>query len=151
MVSKIFDILLGVKKTSQITKSTSLDAVDKIVNEINTGKINPIEAYIMLDYLTKVTETSLKTIKPNTLDYIQKEGENSAFGVQLGLVAKKNYAYKEDQEWSEINKKMSLFSDALKAREAFLKTLVNESIEAGQEPQISYTSSISIVPKALNP
>ena len=34
MVGKIFEILAGIKKTSQITKSASVESVDKIVAEI---------------------------------------------------------------------------------------------------------------------
>ena len=150
MVSKIFDILLGIKKTSHITKAVSVETVEKIVNEITTGQINPVEAYVMLDYLKKVTAEALENIKPTTLDYIQKEGENQAFNVQLTLQAKKDYAYEEDKDWTDINKKMSIYKDAQKVRETFLKDLVVKSIEANRETPISYTTSISIIPKPLS-
>lgn len=150
MVSKIFEILLGVKKATNISKATSVEAVDKIVNEVNSGKINPVEAYVMLDYLKKVTEEAMTTIKGTTLDHIQKEGENIAFGVQLNLISKKNYSYEEDKDWSDINKKMSVYKDAMKVRENFLKNLVNEAVDAGKEPVISYTTSISITPKPIS-
>jgi len=150
MVSKIFDILLGIKKTSQITKSASVESVDKIVGEITSGNINPVEAYVMLDYLSKVTAEALKNIKPATLDHIQKEGENIAFGVQLNLAATKDYSYEEDKDWAENQKKMSIWKNAMSVREKFLKDLVNEAIEAGQATPISYTSSIRITPKPLS-
>lgn len=93
MVSKIFEILAGIKKTSRITKAAQLESVEKIVNEVSTGLVNPVEAYVMLDYLKKVTEEAMKEIKASTLTYIQTEGENEAFNVQLGLVSKKDYNY----------------------------------------------------------
>ncbi len=150
MVSKIFTILEGIKKASTISKTASVTAVDKIVNEITNGDINPVEAYVMLDYLSKVTGEALKSIKPNTLDYIQKEGENSAFGVQLQLIERKDYAYEEDKEWSDINRKMSVFKDALKVREKFIKDIVDQSIDAEQKAPISYTKTIFIRPNSIS-
>ena len=76
MVSKIFEILAGIKKTSRITKAAQLESVEKIVNEVETGLVNPVEAYVMLDYLKKVTEEAMKELKASTLTYIQTEGEN---------------------------------------------------------------------------
>jgi hypothetical protein len=149
MVGKIFEILAGIKKTSQITKSASVESVDKIVAEIMSGNINPVEAYVILDYLTKVTAESLKNIKPAALDHIQKEGENIAFGVQLNLAETKDYSYEEDKDWTETNRKMSQFKNALQVREKFLKGLVAEAIEADKPTPISYTTSIRITPKPL--
>ena len=150
MVSKIFEILAGIKKTSHITKAVQLETVEKIVSEVTKGEINPVEAYVMLDYLKKVTDEALKDIKAQTLEYIKSEGENQAFNVALGLIAKKDYAYEEDKDWNDINKKMSIYKDAQGVREKFLKDLVIKSIEAQKEPPISYTTSISIVPKPLS-
>jgi hypothetical protein len=151
MVSKIFDILLGVKKTSQITEATKADAINKIVNEVAVGNINPIEAYVILDYIKNVTETALENLKSTTLEHIKTEGENIAFNVQLKLSANKDYAFKDDKDWIEINKRMSVFKDALAVRESFLKDLVNKSIEAGKETTpISYITNISITPKPLS-
>lgn len=150
MVSKIFEILAGIKKTSRITKAAQLESVEKIVNEVETGLVNPVEAYVMLDYLKKVTEEAMKEIKASTLTYIQTEGENEAFNVQLGLVSKKDYNYGEDKDWVEVNKKKSMYDDAQKVREKYLKDLVVKSLEAGRETPITFTSSISIVPKPIS-
>jgi hypothetical protein len=150
MVSKIFEILAGIKKTSHITKSVHVETVDKIVTEVTSGQINPVEAYVMLDYLKKVTDEALKDIKAQTLEYIKKEGDNTAFNVQLTLQAKKDYAYEEDKDWSENEKKMQLWKDAMDSRAKFLKDLVTKSIEAKRETPISYTTSISIIPKPLS-
>lgn len=150
MVAKIFEVLLGVKKASNITKATSVEAIDNIVNEVNNGNINPVEAYVMLDYLTKVTAEALKNIKPQTLDHIQREGDNSAFGVQLNLVSVKDYSYEEDPQWIDIERKAKVYIDARKSREDFLKKIVNDSIDAGKEPIISYTTNIQIRPKNLS-
>ena len=150
MVSKIFSILEGVKKASRITKASSTDSVDKIVNEVINGDINPVEAYIMLDYLTKITSEAMKTIKPNTLDYIKKEGENSAFGVQLQLIAVNDFKFEEDKEWSEIQGKMNHFKDAITSRGKFVKDVALEALKAGKESPINYTTSITIRPTQIN-
>lgn len=150
MVSKIFEILASIKKTSRITKAAQLEAVEKIVKEVNDELVNPVEAYVMLDYLKKVTEEAMKEIKPSTLSYIQTVGENEAFNVQLGLVAKKDYNYSEDNDWAEINKKKTMYDDAQKVREKYLKDLIAKSLEAGRETPISFTQSISIVPKPIS-
>ncbi len=150
MISKIFDILLGVKKTSHITKSTHLEAIERIVSEVTAGNVNPVEAYVMLDYIKNVTDEAMKEIKASTLDYIQKEGENIAFNVKLGLSAKKEYAFEEDKDWIEINKKMSIFKDAQAVRERFLSDIVNKSIEAGKAAPIRYITNISIIPEPLS-
>jgi len=150
MVSKIFEILAGIKKTSHITKAAQLESIDKIVSEVKNGLVNPVEAYIMLDYLKKVTDEAQKEIKEDTLAYIQKEGENQAFNVQLTLVSKKDFNYEEDKQYADDNKKMTLYKDALKARSEFLKKLVAQNLEAGRDAPISYTTSISIVPKPMS-
>lgn len=150
MVAKIFDILSGIKKTSHITKASQVESVEKIVDEVMNGNINPVEAYVVLDYLKKVTDEAVKEIRATTLDYISKEGDNSAFNVQLTLQKKKDYAYEEDRDWSENEKRMSMYKAAMSAREKFLKDLVAKAIEAGKESPISYTTSISIIPKPLS-
>ena len=150
MVSKIFEILAGIKKTSRITKAAQLESVEKIVNEVETGLVNPVEAYVMLDYLKKVTEEAMKEIKASTLTYIQTEGENEAFNVQLTLVSKKDYNYEEDKNWAESNRLKSMYDDAQKARAKYLQGLIKSALEAGRETPITFTTSISIVPKPIS-
>lgn len=150
MVGKIFEILLGVKKATNITKAGSVEMVDKIVNEITSGNINPVEGYVMLDYIQKVTSEAMANVKPLTMDHIQREGDDTAFGVKLTLVARKSYSYEEDKMWADQEKKMKTYKDAMVAREKFLQNLVKEAIEAGKEPVISYTTSISITPKPIS-
>jgi hypothetical protein len=150
MVSKIFEILAGIKKTSHITKAVQAETVEKIVSEVTAGQINPVEAYVMLDYLKKVVDEAQKDIKAQTLEYIKSEGEKTAFNVELNLVAKKDYAYEEDKDWSDRSRTISVYKDAQTAREKFLKDLVSKSIEAGRETPISFTTSISIIPKPLS-
>jgi hypothetical protein len=150
MVGKIFEILLGVKKATNITKAGSVEMVDKIVNEITSGNINPVEGYVMLDYIQKVTSEAMANVKPLTMDHIQREGDDTAFGVKLTLVARKSYSYEEDKMWADQEKKMKTYKDAMVAREKFLQNLVKEAIEAGEEPVISYTTSISITPKPIS-
>jgi hypothetical protein len=104
----------------------------------------------MLDYLKKVTDEAMKDIKVTTLEYIKTEGENIAFNVQLTLQAKKDYAYEEDKDWSDIHTKVDVFKNAQAAREKFLKDIVNKAIEAGKESPLSYTTSISIIPKPMS-
>ena len=43
-----------------------------------------------------------------------------------------------------------MYDDAQKAREKYLKDLVVKSLEAGRESPITFTSSISIVPKPIS-
>ena len=150
MVGKIFEILLGVKKATNITKAGSVEMVDKIVNEITSGNINPVEGYVMLDYIQKVTSEAMANVKALTLDHIQREGDDTAFGVKLTLVARKSYSYEEDKTWTENERTMKRYKDAMVAREKFLQNLVKEAIEAGKEPVISYTTSISITPKQIS-
>lgn len=150
MVSKIFTILEGIKKASNITKATSMESVDKIVNEVKNGDINPIEAYIMLDYLAKVTSEALGSIKALTLDHIEKDGENVAFGVLLQVYPRKNISYKDDQDWSETKRKMKVFEDALKVREEFIKTIVEDAIAANTKSPIGFTNTIVIKPNIIS-
>lgn len=150
MVSKIFTILERIKKSSNITKSISVKSVDEIVSEVKNGDINPIEAYIMLDYLTKVTAEALASIKAITLDHIEKEGDNIAFGVQLQVYPRKNISYKEDKDWSETKQKMAVYEDALKRREEFIKKVVEDAIANDIKSPIGYTSTIVIKPNIIS-
>jgi hypothetical protein len=150
MVSKIFTILEGIKKASNITKTTSSDSVDKIVNEVKDGNINPIEAYIVLDYLAKVTSEALGSIKAVTLDHIEKDGENVAFGVLLQVYPRKNIAYKEDKDWADTKRKMKVFEDALKVREEFIKRIIEEALVADKESPIGFTNTIVIKPNIIS-
>lgn len=151
MINKIFEILAGIKKTSHITETANTEAATKIVNEITAGNINPVEAFVMLHYLKSVTDQALTDIKTQTLEHINQEGENTAFNVQLTLQVNKEYAFQQDKEWADINKKLSIYKDALAVREKFLKELVNNSIEAGKDTTpINYTKTITITPKPLS-
>lgn len=147
MVGKIFDALLGVKKTSTITKATSVEAIDKIVNDVNAGNINPVEAYVILDYLKKVCDEAITTIRPNTLDQIQNEGDNSAFGVKLTLRESVRPNYKDDKEWSNINEKFEFYKDQKQKRENYILKEVKDSLETGTEPRVNYQKTIAIYPQ----
>jgi len=150
MVSKIFSIIEGIKKATNITKQISTKTTDSIVEEVNAGNINPVEAYVMLDYIQKVTAEALSSIKPNTLDYIMSVGENRAFGIELQPVKRNNYKYEEDAEWSRIEKQMSIYKDALKAREEFIKQNVETALESGVKPSINFNTTVFLRPKNLS-
>jgi hypothetical protein len=147
MVAKIFEILGGIKTQSNITKSTQVEAVEKIVDEIMNGNINPVEAYVVLDFLKKVTDEAAKEIKATTIEYIDKEGDNIAFNVQLSLQKRLDYHYEEDKMYADNARTLSIIKDGMDSRAKFLRKLVQENIEAGKETPISYTTSISIIPK----
>jgi hypothetical protein len=147
MVSKIFEILSAIKKTSTITQAEKNNASVQITNEVSAGKINPIEAYIMLDSMKSIIEESLKGIQQQTLEHIVKEGENKAFGVELAIVATNEYNFKEDKDWSDINKQMTMYKDAMDVREQFLKNIVTECINAGRTAPITFQKKYSINPK----
>jgi hypothetical protein len=150
MVNKIFSILEGVKKATNITKQVSTKSIDSIVEEVNVGNINPVEAYVMLDYIQKVAAEALNTIKPNTLDYIMSVGENRAFGVELQPVKRNNYVYSEDTEWSRIEKQMSIYKDALKAREEFIKNNVEIALESGVKTPVNFNTTVFLRPKNIS-
>lgn len=147
MVAKIFEILGGIKTQSNITKSTQVEAVEKIVDEIMNGNINPVEAYVVLDFLKKVTDEAAKEIKATTIEYIDKEGDNIAFNVQLSLQKRLDYHYEEDKMYSDNARQVSIIKAGMDSRAKFLRDLVQENIKAGKETPISYTTSISIIPK----
>ena len=147
MVGKIFDALLGVKKVSSITKATSVEAIDKIVNDVNAGNINPVEAYVILDYLKKVCDEAITTIRPNTLDQIVNQGDNIAFGVKLQLRESVRPNYKDDKEWSNINEKYEFYKDQIKKRENYILKEVKDSIDSGMEPRVNFQKTIAIYPQ----
>ncbi len=150
MIQKIFSAIESIKRTGIITKSSSSVTVDIIVSDVMNGNVGAMEAHVVLDYLSKVSEEAMKRIKDMTINEITTTGENSSMGVMVKLEREKNYNFNEDSEWVEINRTFSIYKDALDTRQKFLQNQVTQANENKSQSPINFSTSIAIKTTPLN-
>ena len=146
---KIFSVLELLKRTDTIRKGHEAETVEKLISEILKDKTNINDAYVTLDFLNKVTGQVLESMKTETIQHIQESGDDEALGVQLVVEATKVPDYDQDKDWSEINRKVLLFSDARTKREKTLTDLT-QSNSTDEQSKVKYSTVLSILPRHIN-
>lgn len=100
-----------------LTKSQIEFFAGKALEEIDSGRYNPLEIHLCL----KAMEELVKRIKEGIADQVLTEAEKYGksfyyLGARVQLTERRTYDYSKDDTWSQINR-------SLKQREELLKYL----------------------------
>lgn len=108
---------------------------EQAVQAVKDGWVDPIEASIMIKKTEAVLDYMKEEIKPLALSKMV-EKSNSLYGVDITksmFGVKYDYSVCQDPIWDELNLQKIDLDKALKAREAFLKTLEKPKKELIEE------------------
>jgi hypothetical protein len=147
--TKIFSILEVAKKIDNFKLGYKDQAVYQLIQEIKAEHTNINDAYVILDFLKSVSEKVLEAIEADTIKNVLDNFDNEALGVQLVIERTKEYHYEQDKDWSNINKTVSMYGDALKKREKILQDAVKASIANNTQPDIGFENVLSIIPRLV--
>ena len=147
--TKIFTILEVAKNIDSFAPGYKQKAVTQILQEIKADHPNINDAFVILDFLKDVSTELTELIKEDTIKNVRENGDTSALGVQLYIEKIKEYNYQGDRDWNDINKKVSIYQDALKKREKGIQDAVKQSIEDGTASPVAYLNSYSIIPRVV--
>jgi hypothetical protein len=122
------------------TKSERAHFISKVIDEVQSGARNPIEAYVLLNNLkTLAAELSqsdeFKEAVIRTMMYYDQY--KTGFGdFEISLSERKSYDFEtcEDSEWERLDAEIKSLNVLKKERESFLKTIKQPigNIETGE-------------------
>ena len=120
--------VLELAQTVPLTKHAIQEkAAEDIFDLVNSGEINPLNAYLFLKSLAEYVNAALNVLKPdafNELDKYRKEGGYDFNGVKVEISqAPRRFDYSNDSRWSELQAEIDRLRKYQKEREAFLKKL----------------------------
>jgi hypothetical protein len=122
---------LSLLKNLPISKSGVEDIVNAAVDDILSGRQNPLMIAIKL----KAMEDIIKAIRANqdVKDFTMNEadipdhGKTFDFmGAKITIAEQSKYDFSTDKQWTEMNNEINLKKDILKIRENTLKSLDKE-------------------------
>jgi len=120
------------------TKEGIQSFVNRTIDLVKGGEINPLELKLYLKTMEKIIEGIDAGIKESARDEAEKYGERKfAFhGAEIELAntyTKYDYSQCGDPELNEAEKEIKLLSEVKKQREKFLQTITNSLTITNQE------------------
>lgn len=147
MSFKILDVFSTLKKQETLTKQTQSD-IEKVIGTIVNDQVtNPVDAYVLLDFIKKVAATSQEAIKEKVADYIDETGEANGYGATVNLQERASFDFTSDEKWKEAFDAEEIVVARRKRREMELKNAAKAAQEANQEPAIPIEKSQVLVVK----
>ncbi len=138
------------------TKAERAHFISKVIDELQYGARNPIEAHVMVNNVQKlITElTKAEAYKEAiTLELMKYDRNKTGYGdFEISLTERKSYDFEtcEDSEWERLDAEIKSLNVLKKERENFLKNIQEPvgNIETGEviHPP-AYTSSEVITVK----
>jgi hypothetical protein len=138
------------------TKAERAHFISKVIDEVQSGARNPIEAYVLLNNLKTLAAELAKNedFKEAVISTLMHyDGNKTGFGdFDISLTERKSFDFEtcEDSEWERLDAEIKSLNVLKKERESFLKTIKQPvgNIETGEviHPP-AYTSSEVITVK----
>jgi len=135
------------------TKSDIKIASDILIQQVDSGEVNPIDAALQLKVLEEFVKDARERLNKYTIDELYKHqgGKVNIYDAKIETAETGvKYDYSGDSTWAELKAKSDKTTSALKQREDILKkipsghTLVDENGEASIGPLKSSTTSYKI-------
>jgi hypothetical protein len=135
------------------TKSDIKIATDMLIDQIDSGEINPIDVALQLKVLEEFVKDAREKLNNYTIEELRKypTGRTSIFETRIEIAETGiKYDYSQDLVWQKLKQDNEMTSIALKFREDILKKipagsqLVDENGEASIGPSKTSTTSYKI-------
>ena len=114
-------------------KEDSENILSRFVSE---GIVNPVEAYVLMDFMEKVFGASRKKITDATIKHIENTGDMNGMGVDLTIVQRDKNDYSVDKSWRKYEDQIQILKDLKSKREKELSTQVKEAKAEGKKPPV---------------
>jgi len=135
------------------TKADIKIASDRIIQQVESGEVNPIEIALQLKVIEELIKETREKLNEYAIYELQKHpaGKSSIHGAKIETAETGvKYDYSGDSTWAELKARSDESTSALKQREDILKkipagfSLVDENGEAAIGPSKSSTTSYKI-------
>ena len=108
----------------QLTKTQSCMIADSVVERVEEGEINPLEAYVKLSFLQTAIDQAKKQIASLALDEAEKYGRKDFRAHGVDVLIKETgvkYDYSQDSDWRMYQEQIDELRTQQKALEVVLK------------------------------
>lgn len=135
------------------TKSDIKRATDMIVNEVESGRDNPIDVALRLKVLEEISKETREKLNKYTINELSKypSGKMNIYDAKIEMCETGvKYDYSKDFTWIQLKEQADEINSRLKAREELLKaipagsTIVDENGEAAIGPSKTSTTSYKV-------
>jgi len=112
-----------------ISKDQISTFADKLINEITSGSVDPLQVAVQLKAMEEVIAAvrKNKAVQAEIIDVVARNKNKLEFaGAVIEVRSKTKYCYESDAKWAEIEQSVVLLKTQQKEREAFLKVLKAE-------------------------
>lgn len=147
MSMQILDVFDFIKRKSQLDKGVQEDSENILSRFVSEGIVNPVEAYVLMDFMEKVFGASRKNITAATIKHIENTGDMTGMGVDLTIIQKNLNDYSVDKSWRKYEDQIQILKDLKKKREKELATQVKEAKAEGKKSPIPTKVQEYIRPK----
>ncbi len=115
------------------TKEGCANFAAKIINDIEDGKINPLNVKLLCKTMEEISEKINEGTKEHQKREAAKYGDKpfAYFGSEMHFTATKteyDYTMCNDPELSDMQKELKALQDRVKARQEFLKKIQDEEV-----------------------
>ena len=116
-----------IKKSNSLSQKNMEALAEDAIDSVKNGEINPLDAYVMIEFLEKLSGQIRAGIKDVTINHIKASGEKTAYNTSIILRDVPSYNYAEDDKWNKENAKLALQKRILDDRTKILKKLIEDA------------------------
>ena len=144
---QILDVFDFIKRKSQLDKEVQKDSENILGRFVSEGVVNPVEAYVLMDFMEKVFGASRKKIQKATISHIENTGDMNGMGVELTVIQRDKNDYSVDSSWRKYEDQIEILKDLKSKREKELAEQVKDAKAEGKKPPVPTTVIEYIRPK----
>lgn len=129
-----------IAENGNMTKQNALQLAEKIINQVQEGNINPLDAMVKLTYLSTAIDGALKVIRPLAVDEADKYPTKTFTDYGAEFQVKETgikYDYSVSEEWKQVKEQADGINFELKQ--------IEERIRKFENPPKTSTTSLSVI------
>ena len=129
-----------IAENGNMTKQKALQLAEKIINQVQEGNINPLDAMVKLTYLSTAIDGALKVIRPLAVDEADKYPTKTFTDYGAEFQVKETgikYDYSGSEEWKQVKEQADGINFELKQ--------IEERIRKFENPPKTSTTSLSVI------
>lgn len=129
-----------------MTKEDVISQMAAVAEQVQSGKIPPMQGYVFLYEIRKSADQLIKAIQDDAIDYAESRGKDvEEYGYRINVRTRTNFNYKHSESFLQKQKEL----DNIKAQMRY-KTkhpemeIVNEDGEIVEPAEIKYTTYLNL-------
>lgn len=134
-----------IKKTNTLNEKILDSLIQDAVDSVVSGEVNPLDAFVTVHFLEKLTDSIKKNIYDQTLNHIETSGEKIAYNVPIMVRQKTSFDYMADETYRGYKRE----SDNIMAKLTARKSQLTKDIDEAKKNNLPAPLPVSSVAKEI--